>query len=164
MMREGVLVPKGSASNHPALIVFHNVKEDLTMRKTMRWFSLALACAITGGLLLGMAPTAWAQRIRSRVVIVERGPFFGPFYPFYGYYPYPPSYMAENFGEVKIETHRKDGTVYIDGGYAARIREAKKFALRPGNHDIELRNSDGQTFYQERVAVTIGHTTKLHVS
>ncbi len=134
------------------------------MRKTMRWFSLALACAITGGLLLGMAPTAWAQRIRSRVVIVERGPFFGPFYPFYGYYPYPPSYMAENFGEVKIETHRKDGTVYIDGGYAARIREAKKFALRPGNHDIELRNSDGQTFYQERVAVTIGHTTKLHVS
>jgi hypothetical protein len=54
--------------------------------------------------------------------------------------------------------------VYIDGGYAARIRETKKFALRPGNHDIELRDSDGRTFYQERVAVTIGHTTKLHVS
>jgi len=111
-----------------------------------------------------MAPTASAQRIRSRVVIVERGAFFGPFYPFYGYYPYPPSYMSENFGEVKIETDRKDAKVYIDGGYAARIKEAKKFALRPGNHDIELRNSDGQTFYQERVAVTIGHTTKLHVS
>ncbi len=134
------------------------------MRKTMRWSSLTLACAIAGGLLVGMAPTASAQRIRSRVVIVERGPFFGPFYPWYGYYPYPPSYMAENFGEVKIETHQKDAKVYIDGGYAARIKEAKKFALRPGNHDIELRNSDGQTFYQERVAVTIGHTTKLHVS
>ena len=136
------------------------------MRKSMRWFSVALACAMTGGLLLGMAPSASAQRIRRRVVIVEPGPFFfgGPFYPYYGYYPYPPSYMAENFGEVKIETHLKDAKVYIDGGYAAKIREAKKFALRPGNHEIELRDSDGQTLYQENVAITLGHTTKLYFS
>jgi hypothetical protein len=134
------------------------------MRKTLRWSSIALACAMTGGLLLGVAPTASAQRFRGRVVIVGPGPFFGPYYPYYGYYPYPPSYMAANYGEVKIETHDKEARVYIDGGYAAKIREAKKFALRPGNHEIELRNSDGQTFYQERVAVTIGHTTKLHVS
>jgi hypothetical protein len=136
------------------------------MRKTMRRCSMSLACVMTGGLLLGMAPTASAQRIRRRVVIVEPGPFFfGPaFYPYYGYYPYPPSYMAENFGEVKIETHLKNAQVYIDGGYAAKIREAKKFALRPGNHEIALRDSDGQTFYQETVAVTVGHTTKLHVS
>ena len=134
------------------------------MRKTMRLGSIALATAITGGLLFGMAPTASAQRIRRRVVIVTPGPFFGPFYPYYGYYPYPPSYMAANYGEVKIETHQKDAQVYIDGGYAAKIKEAKKFALRPGNHDIELRDSDGEAFFQERVAVTIGHTTKLHVS
>lgn len=135
------------------------------MRKTMRRCSIALACAMTGGLLLGMAPTASAQRIRRRVVIVEPGPFFfDPFFPYYGYYPYPPSYMAANYGEVKIKTHRKDAQVYIDGGYAARIREASKFALRPGNHEIELRDSDGQTFFQETVAVTVGHTTKLHVS
>jgi len=135
-----------------------------TMRKTLRWGSIALACAMAGGLLLGVAPTASAQRFRGRVVIVGPGPFFGPFYPYYGYYPYPPSYMAANFGEVKIETHQKDAQVFIDGGYAAKIREAKKFALRPGNHEIELRNSDGQTFYEERVAVTVGRTTKLHVS
>ena len=135
-----------------------------TMRKTLRWGSIALACAMTGGLLLGVAPTASAQRFRGRVVIVGPGPFYGPFYPWYGYYPYSPYYMAANYGEVKIETHDKEARVYIDGGYAAKIREAKKFALRPGNHEIELRNSDGQTFYQERVAVTIGHTTKLHVS
>src|SRR6266446_7786195 len=61
-------------------------------------------------------------------------PFY-PFYPYYGYYPYPPSYMSANYAEVKIETHRKDAEVYIDGGYAARIKETKKFALRPGNHD-----------------------------
>jgi hypothetical protein len=134
------------------------------MRKTMHWLSIALACAITGGLLLGVAPTSSAQRIRGRVVIVGPGPFFGPFYPYYGYYPYPPAYMAANFGEVEFKTHLKNAEVYIDGGYAAQIKETKKFALRPGNHDIELRDLDGQTLYQERVAVTIGQTTKLHVS
>jgi PEGA domain-containing protein len=135
------------------------------MRKTMRIASIALAAIMTGGLLMCMASTASAQRVRQRIVIVEREPFFfDPFFPYYGYYPYPPSYMAANYGEVKIKTHRKDAKVYIDGGYAARIREASKFALRPGNHEIELRNSDGVTFYRERVAVTVGHTTKLHVA
>jgi hypothetical protein len=134
------------------------------MRKTMQWLSIALACAMTGGLLLSVAPAASAQRIRGGFVIVGPGPFFGPFYPYYGYYPYPPSYMAANFGEVEFKTHLKNAEVYIDGGYAARIKEAKKFALRPGNHDIELRDSDGRTIYQERVAVTVGQTTKLHVS
>lgn len=135
------------------------------MRKTMRIGSIALAAVMAGGLLLGMAPTASAQRVRQRIVIVEREPFFfDPFFPYYGYYPYPPAYMAANYGEVKIKTHQKDAKVYIDGGYAARIREASKFALRPGNHEIELRNSDGVTFYRERVAVTVGHTTKLHVA
>ena len=42
--------------------------------------------------------------------------------------------------------------------------KAKKFALRPGNYDIELRDSDARTFFQERVAVMVGKTTKLHVS
>jgi hypothetical protein len=112
-------------------------------------------------LLLSVAPNASAQR--RRVVIIERPAFWGPFYP-YGYYPYPPTYMATNFGEVKIDTHRKDATIYIDGGYAAKIKDTKKFALRPGNHNIELRDSDGSTFYQEEVAVTVGQTTKLRVS
>jgi PEGA domain len=130
------------------------------MRKSMRWLSVALASAMTGGLLLSAAPSVSAQR--RHVVIVER-PFWGPFYP-YGYYPYPPYYMSANYGEVKIDTHRKDAAVYIDGGYAAMTNKTKKFALRPGNHDIELRDSDGRSFYQERVAVMVGQTTKLHVS
>jgi hypothetical protein len=132
------------------------------MRKTMRWISIALAAALTLG-LLGLVPTASAQR--RHVVIVERGPFWGPYwgwgpyYP-YGYYAYPP----RNSGEVKIDTHMKDAGLYIDGGYAGKIQDNKKFWLKPGNHDIELRDHDGQTLYQEQVAVTIGHTTKLHVS
>ena len=139
------------------------------MRKTMRLASVALASAIAGALLLGMTPTASAQRvIRRRFVVVEPGPFFyGPVFPYDFYYPYPPAYgYARNYGEVKIDAHHqdKDANVYIDGGFAANLRDHHKFALRPGNHEIELRNSDGQTIFQENVAVTIGETTKLHVS
>src|SRR5438876_8789091 len=50
----------------------------------------------------------------------------------------------------------KAASVYIDGGFADKVEKAKKFALRPGNHDIELRDSDGRTLYREKVAVTIG--------
>src|SRR5260370_27563651 len=124
------------------------------MRKSMRFFRIAWAGAITGSLLLGMAPTAAAQRIRSRVVIVGPGPFYGPFYPFYpyyGYYPYPPYYMAGNYGEVKIETHRKDAQVYIDGGFAAPIKETKKFPLRPVNPTTELPHFEGPTNFRDRV-------------
>ena len=134
------------------------------MRKTMRIASLALGIAMTGGLLMSMAPTASAQRVSGRVVIVERRPFYGPFFPYYyDYYPYPP-YYAANYGEIKIATHQKDASVYIDGGFAARVRDAKRFALRPGNYNVELRDSDGQTIAQEEVAVTLGHTTKPHFS
>jgi hypothetical protein len=135
------------------------------MRKTVPVVSLALAIALTGGLLLTIAPTASAQRVGG-VFFVGPGPFFGPYYPYYGAYPYGP-YMATNYGQVQIDTHeksQKSDDVYIDGGYAARLKDAKKFALRPGNHQIELRSPDGQVVYQEKVAITVGHTTKLHVS
>ena len=135
------------------------------MRKTMRLLSVALAIALTGALLLTAAPRASAQRFGG-VVFVGPGPFFGPYYPYYGFYPYAPYYMA-NYGQVQIDTQeksRKSDNVYIDGGYAATLKEAKKFALRPGNHEIELRSPDGQVIYQEKVAITAGHTTKLHVS
>jgi hypothetical protein len=68
------------------------------------------------------------------------------------------------YGEVKIETHRKDLAVYIDGGYAAEVKKDKKFTLKPGNHQIELRDPNGQTVYHEKVAVTVGKTTKLQIS
>jgi len=138
------------------------------MSKTMRFGSIVLGLAIAGALLLGMATTASAQRIiRRRVVVVEPGPFFyyGPYYPYDFYYPYPPRY-AGNYGEVKIEAHheQKHADVYIDGGFAANLKDHNKFALKAGNHDIELRDTGGEVIYQERVAVTVGQTTKLHVS
>jgi len=71
--------------------------------------------------------------------------------------------MAQNFGYVKIDTKLKDDSVYVDGGFADKVAKAKKFALRPGNHEIELRDSDGRRIFHERVAVLVGKTTTLHV-
>jgi len=58
--------------------------------------------------------------------------------------------MAANFGYVKIKRDRKDASVSVDGGFADKVEKAKKFALRPGNHNIELRDSDGRTLYKEQ--------------
>ena len=131
------------------------------MRRGTKWFSSVLAVLLLGGFLLSLPPRASAQ-FRRHVIVVQ------PFYPYYpwGFYPYgyPGYYVQANYGEVKIETHRKDLAVYIDGGYAAEIKKDKKFTLKPGNHEIELRDSDGQTVYQEKVAVTVGKTTKLQIS
>ena len=84
-----------------------------------------------------------------------------PFFPYP--YPYPANYLDSNYGYVKLDTHRKDADIYVDGGYADKIKHNKKFALRPGDHDVELRDSDGHTIYQQRVAVLVGKTTKLDI-
>jgi len=104
-----------------------------------------------------------APQPQQRVVIVEPIRVFDPFFDYPYPYAYAPDYMAENFGYVKIKTDHKDASVYVDGGFADRVEKAKKFALRPGTHDIELRDSDGRTLFQERVAVLVGKTTELHV-
>ena len=99
----------------------------------------------------------------QRIVIVEPIRVFDPFFDYPYPYAYPPDYMASNFGYVKIKTDLKDAFVYVDGGFADRIEKAKKFALRPGTHDIELRDSDGRILFQEKVAVIVGKTTELRV-
>lgn len=133
------------------------------MRKTMRAFMRALAIAITLVTLLSLTPTAAAQQPRPRVVIINRVPVFDPFFAYPFGYPYPPNYVERNYGYVKLDTHRKDVSLYVDGGYADKIEKNKKIALRPGNHDIELRDSDGRQIFQERVAVMVGKTTKLEI-
>ena len=132
------------------------------------------------GLLLVAVPMASAQKPRSmptaqqpapmaqpapqqRVVVVEPIRVFDPFFTYPYPYAYPPDYMAANFGFVKIKTDIKDASVFVDGGFADKITKTKKYALRPGTHEIELRDSDGRAIYQERVAVIVGKTTELHV-
>src|SRR5437016_7282090 len=93
------------------------VFEQREIRRTkpmrmIRWFSSVLAVLVIGGFLLSAVPGASAAQIRQRVIVVE------PFYPYHpwgwGYpYGYSPYYVASHYGEVKIDTHRKDLSVYI---------------------------------------------------
>jgi hypothetical protein len=55
----------------------------------------------------------------------------------------------------------KDASVYVDGGYAGTVRQLGTFPLRPGSHDLELRDASCQTIFQERVDVLVGKTIKL---
>jgi len=107
------------------------------------------------------APMA-QQPAQPQVVVVEPVRVFDPFFAYPYPYAYAPDYMAANFGYVKIKTDHKDASVFVDGGFADKIEKAKKYALRPGTHEIELRDSDGRTLYKEQVAVIVGKTTELH--
>src|SRR5579864_9190039 len=116
--------------------------------------------------LLALAILVPVASAHPRVFI---GGYFGP--GFYGpaYYDwYGPAYFAPyseaptpNVGTVKFDTKIKDASVYVDGGYAGTVRQLGTFPLRPGTHDIELRDPSGQTILQEKVDVLAGKTIKL---
>ncbi len=145
----------------------------------MRTLWKTLVTVVLCGVLLSAVPMASAQKTRPmpaqtqsapmaqqpvqpQVVVVEPVRVFDPFFAYPYPYAYSPDYIAANFGYVKIKTHNEDASVYVDGGFADKVKKAKKFALRPGTHNIELRDSDGRTLYQERIAVLVGKTTELH--
>jgi hypothetical protein len=118
-------------------------------------------------LLLALAIFVPAASARPRVFI---GGYFGaPFYygpAYYGWYG--PGYYAPYAvepapyaGKIKFDTKMKDASVYVDGGYAGTVRQLGTFPLRPGSHDLELRDASGQTIFQERVDVLVGKTIKL---
>ena len=126
--------------------------------------------ALAGFLTISPA-SALAQR--GRVVVVGGGFYgrgwYGPGWGWYGpgwYYGpgWGPRYYIPSGGKVKIVTPDRNASVYVDGGYAGPVAKFKKFSLRPGNHDIALRDPDGRTFYQERVQVIPGKTTEIHAS
>jgi hypothetical protein len=98
------------------------------------------------------------------------GGWYGPgWYGPYGYWGYPYGYgygygyaPDPRAGEVKFVDVAKDAMVYVDGGYAGTAGKLKKFPLRPGNHDIELRDPSGHTFHQEKINVLPGKTLEIH--
>ena len=98
-----------------------------------------------------------------RQVVIRPYSFYGPAF----YYGWPRAYWGPSYvvvpqtGEVKIDTHLKDAMVYVDGGYAGTTRKLKEFSLRPGNHDLEVRNSAGQMLYHNRIEVLMGKTTEI---
>jgi hypothetical protein len=113
-------------------------------------------------LLLGLAPTLSAA---TRVIVRPQvGYYFGPSYRWYPHPWYgggPSVYVAPITGELKIKTDDKDARVFLDGGYLGLVRKTKKFDLRPGNHEIELRDARGNVLYKEKVAIVPGHTTEF---
>jgi PEGA domain len=140
------------------------------MRRFLKAPLIALL-AVAG--LITIAPVTASAAPAGRVVIVGGGfygrGFYGPGWGWYGpgwYGPYGwgPGYYyyGPNAGKVKIVTPDKNASVYIDGGYAGPVAKLKKFTLRPGNHQIALRDPSGHTFYQERIQVIPGKTTEIH--
>jgi hypothetical protein len=113
-------------------------------------------------LTLGLAPQLTAS---PRVLVRARTGY--SFHPGYRWYPdpwYPRTtvyFPARVTGELKIQTEDKDARVYVDGGYLGIARKVKKFDLRPGNHNIELRDVHGAVLFKERIAIVPGHTTVL---
>lgn len=147
------------------------------MSKILRLSVIAMAAA-----LMALAPAApVASAAPQRGVIVARGFYGGGFYGrgFYGGGFYGPGlgwyggwygpgwygpryYYGPRAGEVKIDTKIKGNSIYVDGGFAGVTGKLKKFPLRPGNHNIEVRDRSGHAFYQERVHVIPGKTIKIH--
>lgn len=89
--------------------------------------------------------------------------YYPAYYPAYqGYYPVAGAYaVGQRTGGVKIETHLKDASVYVDGGLAGSTGKLKQFYLQLGNHDIEVRNSAGQTLFHDKVQVLAGKTVDI---
>ena len=132
------------------------------MKRAIQFSLIALLAAVC------MVPAASA---RPRVFV---GGYFGPgFYgpAYYGPIWYGPGWgwgapygyyeSAPTTGNIKIETKDKNAEVYIDGAYAGTVAELKTFRLRPGDHNIELRDHTGNSTFQQRVDVIAGKTTKL---
>jgi hypothetical protein len=116
-------------------------------------------------LLVLMAVVCIAPVASARPFVFVGG-YFGPAY--YGPAWYGPGWVAPYryvrgpiTGSVKFDTKMKDAAVYVDGGYAGTVGQLKTFPLRPGSHDIELRDHAGHSFYQERIDVVAGKTLKL---
>jgi hypothetical protein len=140
----------------------------------MRWYSKLAGIAIFIGVMEAPSMAAPQRvvvgpRIGGRPVIVRPyRPYFyyGPGWYGYSpwYYSWAPAYaVGPSTGEVKIDAHLKDASLYVDDGYVGPIDKFKKFHLRPGNHDIEVRGASGQTIFRERVQVILDKTTETRV-
>ena len=116
--------------------------------------------------LLALAIFVPAASAHPRVFI--GGGFYGPgFYGpgYFGWYGpgYGPYYYEQSpyLGKVKFDTKMKDALIYVDNGYAGTVRQLGTFPLRPGAHNLELRDPSGQVIFQQKIDVLAGKTLKL---
>jgi hypothetical protein len=115
--------------------------------------------------LLALPQIGAAQRVVLRPYVAYGygwGPAWYPAYP--AYYPRTGVYaVVPRGGDVKIQTHLKDASVYVDGGFAGVTGKLKDFKLQPGNHDIEVRDVAGRTMFHDRVHVLEGKTVDIRL-
>jgi hypothetical protein len=119
---------------------------------------------VTVGLaLLTILSLATMLSASTRVFVEPRfGYYYGPAYHWHDHWYGGPVYFpAPVTGELKIKTEDKDARVYVDGGYLGVVRKNSKFDLRPGNHEIELRDARGNVLYEQKVAIVPGRTTEF---
>ena len=125
------------------------------MIRFLKYSAIALLAVLT------FVPAASAQR-----GYFGGGYMVGPgFYQggYYGYGPYFGSryYPVSPVGQVQILTKLKGNQIFVDGGFAGRTGELKKFPLRTGMHTIEFRDAKGQSYYKEQIDVLAGKKLKL---
>jgi len=125
------------------------------MTRFLKYSAIALLAFLT------FVPAASAQR-----GYFGGGYMVGPgFYQggYYGYGPYFGSryYPVSPVGQVQILTKLKGNQIFVDGGFAGRTGELKKFPLRTGMHTIEFRDAKGQSYYKEQIDVLAGKKLKI---
>jgi PEGA domain len=128
-----------------------------------------LAMTVGGAMALGLAfvPEASAQRVVVVRPFVGYRAYYGPAWGWgygYGYYPRPAYVVSATTGDVKIKTKAKEDTIYVDGGYIGTTHDMKKFSLRAGNHDIEVRDPEGRSLFHQKVQVLIGKTVEIQMN
>ena len=64
-------------------------------------------------------------------------------------------------GELKIKAPMPGASIYVDGGFVGVTDKVKNIPLPAGTHEVQLRDPDGRTFYQESVAIIAGKTTQI---
>lgn len=111
--------------------------------------------------LLTVPTPAAAQRVGIGIGFYGGGPFYpygyyGPWgYPSYGYAGYDGPYgygpYGRPMGEVHIKSPNSDAQIFVNGSFAGRARDLKRFYLAPGTYNIEQRI--GNDVQRERVYV-----------
>jgi hypothetical protein len=82
-------------------------------------------------------------------------PYWGPSYIYT--YPVPVTYT----GELKVKAPIPGASIYVDGGFVGVADKLKNIPLPAGTHEVQLRDPDGRTFYQESVEIIAGRTTQI---
>jgi hypothetical protein len=96
------------------------------------------------------------------------GPWGYPYYPYgfvpygyapYGYGPYGYPYGGRPLGEVHIKAPDGNAQIFINGAFAGRAHDLKRFYLVPGTYNIEQRA--GSDVQKQRVYVIANRSLNL---